>query len=36
MQGGDTYTHTFSQPGTYSYICTIHPYMHGMVVVTAG
>jgi len=36
MQGGDTYTHTFSQPGTYWYICTIHPYMHGMVVVTAG
>lgn len=36
LQNGDTYTHTFAQPGTYSYICSIHPYMHGMVVVTAG
>ncbi len=36
LQNGDTYTHTFGQPGTYSYICTIHPNMHGTVVVTAG
>ncbi len=36
LQNGDTFTHTFSQPGTYSYLCTIHPNMHGMVVVTAG
>jgi plastocyanin len=36
LQGGDTYTHTFSQPGRYSYLCTIHPNMHGMVVVTTG
>jgi plastocyanin len=36
LQNGDRFTHTFAQPGTYSYICSIHPYMHGMVVVTAG
>jgi plastocyanin len=36
LQNGDTFTHTFSQPGTYSYVCTIHPNMRGMVVVTAG
>jgi plastocyanin len=36
LQNGDTYTYTFAQAGTYPYICTIHPNMHGMVVVTAG
>jgi plastocyanin len=36
LQNGDTYTHTFGQAGTYSYICSIHPFMRGMVVVTAG
>ncbi|MEA2521882.1 MAG: hypothetical protein QOI81_1528 [Actinomycetota bacterium] len=29
-----TYGHTFTKVGTYDYICTIHPYMHGTVVVT--
>jgi plastocyanin len=32
---GSTYTHLFTTPGTYSYNCSIHPFMHGMVVVTA-
>jgi plastocyanin len=36
LQNAETFTHTFAQPGTYAYICSIHPYMHGMVVVTAG
>ena len=36
LQNGDAFTHSFAQPGTYSYICSIHPYMHGMVVVTAA
>jgi plastocyanin len=36
LQNGDTFTHAFGQPGTYSYLCTIHPFMRGMVVVTAG
>jgi len=35
LNQGDTYSHTFSQPGTYTYICSIHPFMHGTVVVTA-
>jgi amicyanin len=30
-----TYTRTFKSPGTYAYICAIHPFMHGTVVVTA-
>jgi len=31
---GDTFSRTFSAAGTYSYICSIHPFMHGTVVVT--
>jgi plastocyanin len=29
------FSHTFSTPGTYKYICAIHPFMHGTIVVTA-
>ena len=35
LNRGDTYTQRFMAPGTYPYICLIHPFMHGMVVVTA-
>jgi len=31
-----TYRHTFTTPGTYRYICTIHPFMHGTVVVNGS
>jgi len=30
----DQFTHTFTAPGTYDYICSIHPFMHGSVTVT--
>ena len=31
-----TFTHTFDEPGTYAYDCTLHRGMTGEVVVTAG
>lgn len=33
---GATYSFTFTQPGTYQYYCTIHPWMKGTIVVTSG
>jgi plastocyanin len=30
---GHSYTVTFTKPGTYNYICTIHPYMKATVIV---
>lgn len=32
---GSTFSYTFTKAGSYSYNCSIHPFMHGMVVVTA-
>jgi plastocyanin len=29
----DSFSHTFAQPGVYKYICSIHPYMVGNIVV---
>jgi plastocyanin len=34
LNRGDHYAQTFAAPGTYAYICSIHPFMHGTVVVT--
>ncbi|MEW6475935.1 MAG: plastocyanin/azurin family copper-binding protein [Actinomycetota bacterium] len=31
MSKGDTFSITYAQPGSYSYICGIHPYMIGTV-----
>jgi plastocyanin len=31
---GQTYSFTFTTPGTYAYLCTIHPFMTGTVRVT--
>jgi amicyanin len=28
---GETYSHTFDKPGTYSYDCDVHPFMKGRV-----
>jgi plastocyanin len=35
MQTG-TFTSTFTDPGTYPYVCTLHPVMEGAVVVVDG
>jgi amicyanin len=29
-----TYSYTFHSAGTFDYICSVHPFMHGTVVVT--
>jgi plastocyanin len=29
----ETFTYTFTKPGTYSYFCSIHPKMTGKIVV---
>ena len=33
LDHAESYTHTFTEPGTYEYICSIHPYMRGTVTV---
>jgi len=35
MNPGGTFTYTFTRPGTYSYICTYHPWMRGFVTVVS-
>ncbi|BBZ37596.1 hypothetical protein MCNS_06590 [Mycobacterium conspicuum] len=34
MGTGATYSHTFATAGTFDYVCSIHPMMHGTVMVT--
>ena len=34
LQRNDRFSHGFDAPGTYAYICSIHPFMHGTVIVT--
>jgi plastocyanin len=34
LNNGKTFKYTFTKPGTYTYICTIHQYMHGTITVT--
>lgn len=36
LKPGASSSHTFTRPGTYQYFCTIHPFMHGTVVVLAS
>jgi amicyanin len=31
---GQSYSYTFTKPGTYNYLCTIHPFMTATVTVT--
>ena len=33
LDEGETYAHTFTEPGTYAYYCKPHPYMEGLVTV---
>ena len=35
LNQSDRFTYTFAGPGSYAYICRIHPFMHGTVVVNA-
>jgi amicyanin len=34
LSNNQTFSFTFSKPGTYTYYCSVHPYMKGTVVVT--
>ena len=36
LNHNDTFSHTFPAAGTYHYICSIHPFMHGTVIVTGS
>ena len=33
LDSGGRYSFTFRHPGTYRYICSVHPFMHGVIVV---
>lgn len=33
LDSGSRFGFTFHHPGTYHYICSVHPYMHGVIVV---
>jgi LPXTG-motif cell wall-anchored protein len=36
LKKGQSASHTFTQPGTYAYVCQIHSFMHGTIVVLAS
>ena len=36
LDQGDSFSFTFNAPGTYRYVCSIHPQMVGTIVVTAA
>jgi len=36
LDTGEHWQHTFTKPGRYAYICALHPYMKGTIVVTAA
>ena len=36
LNAGQSWTHTFTKPGTYTYRCTYHPWMTGTVIVESG
>jgi amicyanin len=36
LDNGASFSHTYDQPGTYSYYCKLHPRMRGQVIVVDG
>ena len=36
LDRGESWTRTFTKPGTYAYFCALHPYMKAVVVVLAA
>jgi plastocyanin len=36
LDTNDTWTHTFSKAGTFTYFCALHPYMKGTIVVRSS
>mgnify|MGYP001047024852 CR=1 FL=1 len=34
VQTTGAFSRTFTEPGTYQYVCTLHPFMEGAVIVT--
>ena len=36
LSKGQTASHTFTKPGTFAYVCSIHPFMHGTITVLAA
>jgi LPXTG-motif cell wall-anchored protein len=36
LQKGQSASHTFTKAGTFAYVCQIHPFMHGTIVVLAS
>jgi plastocyanin len=35
MDTNESFSYTFAKPGVYNYLCGLHPFMHGQVVVSA-
>ncbi|MBV8448652.1 MAG: cupredoxin family copper-binding protein [Hyphomicrobiales bacterium] len=33
LDTGDKFSHTFTEPGTYEYFCSLHPHMTGKIIV---
>lgn len=36
LETNESYSRTFDTAGTYQYVCSLHPYMKGVIVVTAA
>ena len=36
LNPGQSWTHTFTTPGTYTYRCTLHPWMTGIIIVKSA